>query len=178
MSFQNKGRWTTATDRMLLAICQERQLYLTNLTHNSWGKKNDYSLPIPMLKRFAPSHAAKGWTRAGYEARPDVKNHHPLTTRQESRWKGHGGVEGGGQRAEHEWEGAHGEHERLREREVILSEEGGGRWEERGKKKKPGKALPKRKGDWKARGDRVTAGRSWATLAGVGREGRRDPPPP
>lgn len=46
---------------------------------------------------------------------------------------------------------------------------------EGGGKKKPEKALPKRKGDWKARGDRVTAGRSWATLAGVGGEGAEGP---
>lgn len=54
VSFQNKGRWTTATDRMLLAICQERQLYLTNLTHNSWGKKKRLQPPNTDAKAICP----------------------------------------------------------------------------------------------------------------------------
>lgn len=46
------------------------------------------------------------------------------------------------------------------------------------RREKPEKALLKRKGGWKVRGGRVMAGRSWATLASVGRERRRKPPPP
>lgn len=73
---------------------------------------------------------------------------------------------------EHEWDEVHVKMSDSESVKAFCQRKGADRRE------KPEKALPKRKGGWKVRGGRVMAGRSRATLASVGTEGRRKPPPP
>lgn len=74
---------------------------------------------------------------------------------------------------EREWDAAH---VKMSDSESVKAFVKGGRRELIGEKNREGASKTKRR--LEGTGGRVMAGRSWATLASVGREGRRKPPPP